>query len=55
MEYGFFHPTFGYWQTLTYPSQEILSSYPEGTTQITLKPSADYAWNGSEWVLEASE
>lgn len=55
MECGFFHPELGYWQTLTYPSEDILAAYPEGTVEVPIKPADGYVWNGSEWVAEASE
>lgn len=50
MEHGFYHPSIGYWQTISYPSDETLSSYPEGTTKVPLKPGAYYDWDGTKWV-----
>jgi len=50
MEHGFFHPSAGYWQTLSTPSAEVLASYPDGTAEIPLKPGDYYEWSGSEWV-----
>jgi hypothetical protein len=50
MEHGFFHPLKGYWQTLSTPSSEVLASYPNGTTEIPLKPGDYYEWTGAEWV-----
>ena len=50
MEHGFFHPSRGYWQTIGEPSEAILATYPEGTVEVSLKPSVDHEWNGSEWV-----
>lgn len=29
---------------------ELMSTYPEGTVQIPLKPGADYEWQDGEWV-----
>lgn len=49
-EYGFFHPSVGYWQTIGRPSEDILEAYPEGTVEVPLKAQADTEWNGSEWV-----
>jgi hypothetical protein len=40
MEKGFFHPDRGYWQTLTDPSAEVRATYPEGTVEVLLQPSA---------------
>lgn len=48
-EKGFFHPEYGYWQTISTPSPEIIASYPEGTIEVPLKPGADYEWDGEEW------
>jgi len=50
MEHGFFHPDLGYWQTNTTPSQDILDTYPQGTVEVPLKPSAYTEWNGSAWI-----
>ena len=50
MERGFFHPKIGYWQTISDPSEATVINYPEGTTEIPLKPGADYEWDGSTWV-----
>ncbi|MCP4494489.1 MAG: hypothetical protein GY820_45400 [Gammaproteobacteria bacterium] len=47
---GFYHVERGYWQTLTIPSDDILDSYPEGTIEVPLQPSALHSFNGSEWV-----
>ena len=50
MEKGFYHPERGYWQATNEPSQDTLDSYPDGTVEVPIKPSADHDWNGSEWV-----
>ena len=50
MEHGFFHPSRGYWQTISEPSAEVLASYPEGTVEVPLKPGADYEWQNGAWV-----
>lgn len=50
MEQGFFHPDRGYWQTISAPPEEVLSSYPAGTVQVPLQPGDGYVWIGSEWV-----
>lgn len=52
MEKGFFHPTLGYWQTMSAPSEEVVASYPTETVEVPLKPGADYRWDGSGWVYE---
>lgn len=50
MEHGFFHPSRGYWQTIGEPSSEILATYPAGTVEVPLKPSADHEWQDGAWV-----
>ena len=50
MEKGFFHPTRGYWQTTNTPPQSVLDSYPEGTIEVTLKPSATHQWVDGAWA-----
>jgi hypothetical protein len=50
MEKGFYHSSRGYWQTLSEPSAEILTTYPEGTVEVPLKPHAYCVWDGSAWV-----
>jgi len=32
--------------------EELLSSYPQGTIQVPLKPSANHEWVNGEWVLQ---
>lgn len=50
MEHGFFHPDLGYWQAIGGEPEELLLTYPEGTSQIPVKPSADHQWKGGKWV-----
>ena len=50
MEYGYYHPTVGYWQTLSPPSEDLLNEYPEGTKNVPVKPGPGYEYNGSTWV-----
>jgi hypothetical protein len=50
MEKGFFHPEVGYWQTVSDPSEEVLSKYPEGTIEVPLKPGANFEWDKGAWV-----
>ena len=49
MERGFYHPSRGYWQTLSDPSSEVRARYPEGTVETPLQPSPIHVWDGSEW------
>lgn len=49
-ERGFYHPSVGYWQTLSDPSDEVLASYPKGTTPYPLKPGQDYEMQDGGWV-----
>jgi hypothetical protein len=55
MEKGFYHPTIGYWQTLSDPSEEYRSQYPEGTIEVPIKPGAGYEFDGTEWVAPSQE
>lgn len=55
MEYGYYHPEAGYWQTITQPTQDTLDSYPEGTVNVPLKPGKGYEYNGTEWVAPSEE
>lgn len=50
MEHGFFHPSWGYWQTNDDVPDFIRETYPEGTVEIPLKPGEYYEYNGYEWV-----
>lgn len=50
MEHGFYHPDNGYWQAIGGDVVELLSSYPEGTLSVPLRPGANYEWQNGEWV-----
>lgn len=50
MEYGYYHPEHGYWQTITKPTKEFLNSYPSGTINVPLKPGPGYEYDGVRWV-----
>lgn len=49
-EHGFYHPTVGYWQTVSTPTEAHLAAYPDGTIEVPLQPSNLHTWNGTEWV-----
>jgi hypothetical protein len=49
-EHGYFHPSVGYWQTISKPSDDVLSSYPAGTVSFPLKPGQDYEMQDGRWV-----
>jgi len=53
MEHGFYHPDRGYWQTNGTVSQQIRDGYPEGTVELTLKPSMHHTLVEGEWVFVA--
>lgn len=55
MEHGFFHPDRGYWQAIGDVPDDVLSTYPEGTVEVPLKPSANHEWNGTAWVEVLSD
>lgn len=50
MEKGFYHPSVGYWQTLSNPTDEVRLGYPAGTIEVPLKPSALHTFDGVQWV-----
>ena len=50
MEKGFFHPSRGYWQTLSDPSADVRSAYPEGTVEVAVQPSPLHKMVNGEWV-----
>jgi len=50
MELGFYHPDRGYWQAIGGELEELLATYPDGTINVPLKPSADHEWQDGEWV-----
>lgn len=45
MEYGFYHPDRGYWQTIGKPSRAVLATYPEGYQEVPVQPTADHVLN----------
>ena len=50
MEHGYFHPSLGYWQTTSDPSEDVIAGFPEGTVEVPLKPGPDHQWTGDAWV-----
>lgn len=55
MEKGFYHFNVGYWQAIVAPSEDVLSSYPEGTQEVPLKPGEGYNFDGTSWVAPSQE
>lgn len=49
-ERGFYHPSVGYWQTMSDPSEDIQAQYPEGTVPYPLKPGDNYVPQDGGWV-----
>jgi hypothetical protein len=47
---GFYHVDLGYWETITDPSEEILEGYPDGTVEITMRPTPLHTYDGSKWL-----
>ena len=47
---GFYHVDLGYWETITDPSEEILQGYPEGTMEVTMRPSHLHTYDGFVWL-----
>lgn len=42
MEYGFYHPSRGYWQSTGRLTAEDMARFPEGTVECPAQPGADY-------------
>lgn len=55
MEYGFYHPDRGYWQTNSTPSANTIASYPDATIKVPIKPSALHRFDGAQWIAPTSE
>lgn len=55
MEFGFYHPDRGYWQTVGGNLDELLAGYPEGTLNVPLPPSVNHEWRDGEWVYVEPE
>lgn len=53
-EHGFYHPDRGYWQAIEGSVEDLLPTYPEGTINVSLKPSGDHEWQDGEWVYVES-
>lgn len=51
-EKGYYHPSRGYWQTISVPTPAQIAAFPEGTIEVPLKPAPDKIWNGSAWVAD---
>ena len=50
MEKGFYHPSIGYWQTNSEPSEEVITTYPEGTIEVGLPPTLNHRYIDGNWV-----
>ena len=55
MEYGYFHPDRGYWQTTSEPSQQIIDGYLEEAIEVPLRPQGSFDWDGSQWIEQAPD
>ncbi|MBG6163645.1 hypothetical protein IWQ54_003313 [Labrenzia sp. EL_195] len=42
VQYGFFHPSSGYWETTGWPSDEYQLDYPSGWRQVSPKPGENF-------------
>ena len=43
--HGFWHPTLGYWETISDPSDEIKAAYEAGTIEVPVRPTEISTWN----------
>ena len=55
MSKGFYHPERGYWETIGFPSKEVVDQYPEGTVETPLRPSLLHVWSEGLWVGPTQE
>lgn len=46
----YYHPIHGYWETITEPSEEIISNYPEGTIETYQRPSPQHQLIDGSWI-----
>lgn len=49
IEYGYYHPDRGYWQTTNKPSKVIFDMYPIGTIEVPLRPNTNVQWLDGQW------
>ena len=45
--HGFWHPTLGYWETISDPTDETKAKYESGTIEVPVRPSEIHTWNTS--------
>ena len=45
--HGFWHPTLGYWETISDPSPDTVAAYESGTIEVPVRPSEIHTWNTS--------
>tara|TARA_B100000287_G_scaffold124444_1_gene116464 strand:+ start:9026 stop:9415 length:390 start_codon:yes stop_codon:yes gene_type:complete len=43
--HGFWHPTLGYWETISDPSDDIVAAYESGTIEVPVRPTRIHTWN----------
>jgi|DEB0MinimDraft_12_1074336.scaffolds.fasta_scaffold06082_11 hypothetical protein len=55
MEKGFYHPDRGYWQATGKVPKRVLDTYPEGTIEVDLKPSALHTFSNGRWALDPAK
>jgi len=52
---GFYHADRGYWECNQPPKPALLNSFPSGTVEVPLQPSAGYTYDGSNWVAPSQQ
>jgi hypothetical protein len=43
--HGFWHPTLGYWETISDPTDDMISEYETGTIEVPVRPTEIHTWN----------
>jgi hypothetical protein len=46
----YINPNGDYWETMTYPSDKTIAAYPDGTIEVTQRPSHLHAYSNGAWV-----
>ena len=44
-----------YWETITNPSDDIVSAYPSGTVEVVKRPSYLHTYSNNKWVAPSTE
>jgi hypothetical protein len=51
----FYHPERGYWESIGIPSEGTLAKYPDGTIEVTQRPSVLHTYVNGDWQAPSQE